>query len=236
VNGRTVEFPAVADPARPDAPTPRTATGYLAVPESGSGPGIVVSHAWWGLNDTFRGVCDRLAANGFVALAPDLYGDRSVVSTIEEADARVSALDEARAEQAVLGAADRLRADAATAGHRLGVIGFSLGAPYAFRLANKRSDVGAVVMVYSPGGGDPLASRAPVQLHWSPQDAYEDAAYIESWGRGLVEAGRPYEAYDYPGRAHWFFEPDRPEYDAAAAELVWERLLAFFQREMGPRA
>jgi carboxymethylenebutenolidase len=231
MTGAMIDFPGAPNPARPDAPAPGTASGYLSVPAAGSGPGIVVAHAWWGLNDTFRGVADRLAASGFVALAPDLYGDGAAATTIEEAEARRGALDEARAEQAAMGALERLRADPATAGSKLGTIGFSMGVDFAWWLADKRPEVGAVVLLYSPGG-DPAKSQAPIQHHYSPQDEYEDAAYIEAWTRKVRGTGRPLESYAYPGRAHWFFEPDRPEHDAADAELVWERLLDFFRREL----
>ena len=233
MTGAMIDFPGAPNPARPDAPAPGTATGYLAVPDGGSGPGIVLTHAWWGLNPTFRGVADRLAANGFVVLAPDLYGDGRFVTTIEEADARSNALDWVRAEQAVLGAADRVGVEPAVAVGKIGTIGFSLGSGPALWLSHQRLEVGAVVLVYSPGEGDYAASRAPVQLHYSPQDAYEDMGYVEAFGRAVREAGRGFESFEYPGVDHWFLEPDRPQYDAVAAEAAWERILAFFGRELG---
>src|SRR6266516_3146337 len=70
----------------------RTISAYLAVPEHGSGPGVVVLHAWWGLTEPFRQVCDRLAEAGFVALAPDLYRGKTTAS-VEEAQALAEALD-----------------------------------------------------------------------------------------------------------------------------------------------
>jgi carboxymethylenebutenolidase len=208
-----------------------TSAGYLAKPASGSGPGIVVAHAWWGLNDTFRGVADRLAQNGFVALAPDLYGDGGVATTIEEAETRREALDEARAQEATLRAAQWLRDSPAVAGSALGAIGFSMGVDFVWWLADRHADVGAVALVYSPGG-DPTRSRAPIQHHWSPDDAYEDAGYIEAWSEKVHTSGRPLESYSYPGRAHWFFEPDRPEYHRDDAEAAWARILAFLRREL----
>jgi carboxymethylenebutenolidase len=208
-----------------------TSAGYLATPASRSGPGIVVAHAWWGLNDTFRGVADRLAQNGFVALAPDLYGDGGFATTIEEAETRREGLDDSRAQEATLRAAQWLRDSPAVAGSALGAIGFSMGVDFVWWLADQQTDVGAVALVYSPGG-DPTRSRAPIQHHWSPDDAYEDAGYIEAWSEKVRTSGRPLESYPYPGRAHWFFEPDRPEYHRGDAEAAWARILAFFRREL----
>src|SRR6266481_1021932 len=67
-------------------------TGYLAVPPSGNGPGVLVLHAWWGLNDTMKSFCDRLASEGFVAIAPDLYNG-NVAETIAEAETLVKSLN-----------------------------------------------------------------------------------------------------------------------------------------------
>src|SRR5260221_3153251 len=92
-----------------------TISAYLAVPETGSGPGVLVLHAWWGLTQPFRQICHRLAEAGFVALAPDLYHGKTT-ATIEEAEALVAALnqDEERGSGAIAGAVQVLRQHVAT--------------------------------------------------------------------------------------------------------------------------
>ena len=102
-------------------------SGYLATPASGAGPGVVVLHAWWGLTEPFRQVCDRLAQAGFVALAPDLYRGKTTAQ-VEEADALASELnqEEERARADIAGAM-RFLSERATSDAALGVIGFSLG-------------------------------------------------------------------------------------------------------------
>src|SRR6187402_2493497 len=127
-------------PSQPD--------GYLATPHSGSGPGVLVLHAWWGLNATIKAFCDALAAEGFVAFAPDLY-DGEVATTVDGAEALGQALDarhdEARAE--VAQAADFLTGRAS--GERLAVVGLSLGAYYALDLAARAPRrIDAVVLYY----------------------------------------------------------------------------------------
>src|SRR5690348_4085556 len=98
---------------------------YIAVPVSGSGPGVLVLHAWWGLTDFFRGVCDRLAEAGFVALAPDLYGG-ATTATITEAEQLSARLNDAAARAAILDALYQLRAHPGVRGAPVGVVGFSL--------------------------------------------------------------------------------------------------------------
>src|SRR5437763_1299342 len=107
--------------------------GYLALPPTGQGSPVLVLHAWWGLNDTMRGVCTRLAEAGFVAFAPDLYHGR-VVDTIAEADAASSALDADQARADIAAATRFLTARAGQADGGLAVIGFSLGAFFALDL------------------------------------------------------------------------------------------------------
>jgi carboxymethylenebutenolidase len=102
--------------------------GYLALPAGGSGPGVLVLHAWWGLTDTFKAVCDRLAGAGFVALAPDLHRGRTA-ATIDEAKALVGMAqrDPDAVEAIALGALAHLRAHPAVRGDHAGIVGFSMG-------------------------------------------------------------------------------------------------------------
>ncbi len=230
--GTMIDFPAAPDPARDDAPPPGTGYGYLATPpDRATGPGVLVLHAWWGLNQTFRDLCDRLAGEGFVALAPDLYGDGRTVSTVQEAEERLAALDGARAEQTLLGAAERLSSAPEVPPHGLGVIGFSMGASFGMRLSGKRpDDIVATVIVYGTGSvGD---GRSAVQAHFSPDDEWEPREGVDEMVGGLRAAGREVEVFWYPGTKHWFMEPDRPEYAAAAAELAWDRALGFLRARL----
>jgi carboxymethylenebutenolidase len=191
------------------------ARGFFALPSGGTGPGVLVLHAWWGLNDTIRGVCTRLAAD-----------------TIAGAEALGSALDanhqQAKAEIAAAAAVlDRL-----TGGAGIGVLGFSLGAYYALDLAAATPEhIHSVVLFYGSGGGDFSASRAAYLGHFAANDPYEPAENVEALADTLRHAGRQATFHTYPGTGHWFFEPDRADaFDAAAAALAWERTLAFLQR------
>jgi carboxymethylenebutenolidase len=210
--------------------------GYLAVSERGSGPGVLVLHAWWGLTPVFTDVCDRLAAAGFVALAPDLYGGGATAETIAEAEALMGSVDEAAvAEPAVLAATDQLRALPAVTGDRIGVVGFSMGAYWALRLSQARPDeVGAVVTIYGTDDGDYSTARAAYLGHFAEQDDYEPLEAVHALEERIRAAGREVTFHVYPGTGHWFVEPNRPEvYAAAAADLVWERTLEFLQAQLG---
>ena len=207
------------------------AQGYLAVPEIGKGPGILVLHAWWGLNDFFKSFCDRLAQAGFVAMAPDLFGG-TVVHTIEEAEQHLSEWDEAQdVPPILLPAIDDLSKNPAVSGHGMGVIGFSLGGYWTLWLAQEKPElVRAAVLFYGTngGGGDFRQSEAAFLGHFAENDPYEDQSTIQALEENLESANRPVTFYTYPGVGHWFFEKDRPDaYNADAAQLAWERTLAF---------
>lgn len=213
----------------------QTAQGYLAIPELGEGPGVLVLHAWWGLNDTIRAVCTRLAEAGFVAFAPDLYHGR-VADTIAEAETLGQALDanhlQARAEIAEATRFLSERTDQPDRG--LAVMGFSLGAYYALDLAAADPEhIRSVVIFYGSGDGDFSTSQAAYLGHFAENDPYEPPANVNELEESLRRAGRPVTFYRYPGTGHWFFEPDRTEaYNQAAATLAWERTLAFLSNSL----
>jgi len=207
--------------------------GFLVVPSSGKGPGVLVLHAWWGLNDTIRSFCARLADFGFVAFAPDLYSGK-VASDIAGAQALAKALDanHVQAKAQVAEAAQFLAAQAEPASSGIAVVGFSLGAYYALDVAAALPEhVRSVVLFYGTGGGDHVRSRASYLGHFAQNDPYEPKEGVDALQASLRKAGRPVAFHRYAGTGHWFFEPDRPQaYNEAAAKLAWDRTLAFLQR------
>ncbi len=216
--------------------TPDGNRAYRATPESGRGPGVLVLHAWWGLTEVFTGVCDRLAAEGLVALAPELYPDGATTDSIAEAEKLVDRHDSAPdvAERIVLAAADELRALPTVTGDRIGTIGFSMGAWWALKLSQLRpDDVGAVVTFYGSGGGDFGAARAAYQGHFAENDDFEPLAGVRELEESIRAAGRDVEFHVYPNTGHCFFEPNRPDaYDASAAALAWERSVSFLKARL----
>ena len=211
------------------------AQAYLAKPAGGSGPGVLVMHAWWGLNEAFTGVADRLAAEGFVALAPDLYQGR-LAKTIDEAKALRGQLDLAKMEATARAAVSALQAQPGADGLRdkLGAIGFSMGGEWSGLLSEWYPEAfRALVLVYGAAPADFKVARAAVQGHFAEEDEWESLDYVREMEGAMRAAGREVTLHLYPGVGHWFFEPNRPDvYNAEASALAWERLLAFFREKL----
>ncbi|MGO8951124.1 MAG: dienelactone hydrolase family protein [Ktedonobacterales bacterium] len=215
-----------------------TAPGYFALPTGGEGSGVVVLHAWWGLTEPFRQVCDRLAEAGFVALAPDLYRGRTA-TTVDEAKALGTALDEQseRVRGDITGALQFLRQNGATSPAdgrgAFAIVGFSLGGAYALDMSvNLADEIAAVVTFYATYPDlDYRGAKAAYLCHFAEDDPYEPAESVAQMEQALQAGGKQATFYTYPGTKHWFFEPNRPEsYDAAAAALSWERTIAFLKQ------
>lgn len=204
--------------------------GFLAVPRTGEGRGVLVLHAWWGLNDTIKAFCVRLAGEGFVVFAPDLYHGQ-VVTRIEDAERLSNALDVQQARADIAAAVDLLAERATPGGRGLAVIGFSLGAYYALDLSVTDPErIRAAVVFYGTGPGDYGRSKADYLGHFAEADPFEPEENVAWLERALREAGRPVTFYRYPGTGHWFFEQDRTEaYHQAAAAMAWERTLTFLR-------
>lgn len=205
--------------------------GYLASPSGGEGPGVLVLHPWWGLNDTIKAVCDRLANEGFVACAPDLYHGQVAV-TIEEAEWLSSKLGAESAKADIAEAVKLLSERAGSEG--LGVIGFSLGAYFALGLSGAEPErIRAVALFYGTGPGDYPQAKAAYLGHFAQVDDYEPESEVKGLETALRNSGRPVTFYRYEGVGHWFFEPDRPDaYNPAAAQLAWERTVSFLRETL----
>lgn len=230
MTGRMIEFDAKGS----------AAPGYLATPEGGVGPGVVVLHEWWGLTEPFRQTCGRLAEAGFVALAPDLYRGKTT-DTVGEAEALSTALDQ-KVEQwrgDIAGALRFLRQNGASipADGRgaFGLLAFSLGGAYALDMSVTAPDeVAAVVSYYATYPGLAYSrSKAAYLFHFAEHDQYESAEAAARMEQELTAAGRLVTVYTYPGTKHGFVGFNHPDaYDADASALAWDRTLAFLNAEL----
>jgi carboxymethylenebutenolidase len=215
--------------------TSNTATGYIAIPERGEGPGVLVLHAWWGLNDFFKDLCERLAREGFVAVAPDLYGG-TTASTIDEAKRLLSTLNFEETRTKVISTVEYIRDHPAVRGKGIGAVGFSLGAAWALLLSSLMpEDIAAVVVFYGSEAADFAAARAAYLGHFAGNDEWEPLEGIRQMEADMRAAGREVTFYTYPHAGHWFFESNRPEnYDPEAAALAWQRTCDFLQEHLSP--
>lgn len=216
----------------------KTAQGYLAVPESGSGPGVVVIQEWWGLVGHIEDVADRFAAAGFVALAPDLY-DGAVAAEPDQAAKIMMAMELDRAARDMGGAIDYLNGRDGVTGEGIGAVGFCMGGGLVLWLSTMRPEISAAVPFYGALPWESVqpdftTTRAAFQGHYAEDDDFatmESAREIESTLRGL---GRDATFHIYPGTGHGFFNDDRPEaYVADAAQVAWDRTVSFFWEHLG---
>lgn len=228
--GELVEFPSNG----------ATAGGYLAPHGEGAGLGVVVIQEWWGLVDHIVDVCDRLAAEGFTALAPDLYHGRKVPNREPDEAARAKmALDLGRAAADLSGAVDFLQAHPAVRGHGVGAVGFCMGGGLALWLATLRPDaVRAVVPFYGmpPAGAEPDWSSlaASVEGHYAEHDRSAGPEAVGALDDRLNERGVDVRMFTYPGTRHGFFNDTRPEvYDDDSARQAWVRTLEFLRAKLG---
>jgi carboxymethylenebutenolidase len=213
-----------------------TASGYLAEPASGSGPAVVVLQEWWGLDDHIRSICDRLAVDGFVALAPDLYHGETADAP-DEAQQKMMALSMDQAELEMSGAVDYLAAHSATLGEGVGSLGFCLGGGLAVWAASVNPKIRAVVSYYYVmPHGKPDFSRiaAPVLGHFGTADDFIPVETAEGLLAELRAAGVEAEFVFYEGAGHAFFNDTNRlgTYDPDAAARSWRRSTEFLTENL----
>ena len=195
------------------------AKAYLAAPEAG-GPGILVLHAWWGLNPFFINLCDGLAEKGLTVLAPDMFQGH-VAKTIEAAEKLAKSSEDQVINDIVMAAKDYLLAR--TEG-QIGVIGFSFGAAWALVVGARDSgQISATVLFYGVYDVDFSKIKSKVLGHFGEKDEMEPLDGARAMEKAMKDAGVDVTFHVYPGVSHWFVETDRLEYDPSAAQLAWER-------------
>jgi carboxymethylenebutenolidase len=213
------------------------AHGYLATPSSGSGPGVIVIQEWWGLTDHIADISDRLAGEGFVALAPDLFGGK-VAHDADEAMKLLTELPVDRAARDLSGAVDYLLAQDSVTSSTVGAIGFCMGGGFVLMLAAQQGErIGAAVPFYGVGPGVPstyTGVKAAVQGHYAEQDGMyppDQARALEKQIR--EEAGVPVEFFYYDaGHAFHNDENLMGTYDEKNAQLAWSRAVSFLKQNV----
>jgi carboxymethylenebutenolidase len=195
-----------------------------------SGPGVVLLHEFFGLQDSFKDYAARLSGAGFTVLAPDLY-DGVLATTVEEAIELRDGI-EAEWDQTVLrieAAADFLVDNWHP---RLGVIGFSLGASFADALARRRT-VEATVFYYGWGETDPGGFTGPLLVHLATDDEWMELDEARQAINDFENAGVNVEAHIYPATGHWFANPAvQSAYRDNDAALAFERTVTFLRHHL----
>lgn len=225
--GEMIEFPSNGS----------SGSGYLAVPDGGGGIPLVVIQEWWGLVPHIQDVCDRFAAEGFVALAPDLYRGESTTEP-DEAGKLMMAMNLAQAAKDMGGAVDEVARRAGS--DRVGVTGFCMGGGLALVLATQRPDkVKACVPWYgiipwADAQPDWSALDAPVLGHFSELDGFFSPDKVAELQATLDGLGKQAELIVHPGVDHAFFNDTRPEvHDPGTASAAWGQTLSFLRSNLG---
>ncbi len=224
--GEIVEFPSNG----------RGASGYLAVPDAGGGPGVIVIQEWWGLVPHITDVCDRFAAAGFVALAPDLYHGRSTTEP-DEAGKIMMALNLDAAARDMGGAVDYLRSLDSVTSTGVGVIGFCMGGGLAMMLATQRPDAIVAcapfygIIPWEAAEPDWSALAAPMRGHFASEDDFFSPDKVSALQARLEGLGKDVDFVVHAGADHAFFNDTRPEvYDASHSAEAWDATIAFFRQ------
>ncbi|MGI9018552.1 MAG: dienelactone hydrolase family protein [Euzebya sp.] len=213
-----------------------TAHGYLQTPGSGTGPGLIVIQEWWGLTDHIVDVCNRFAQQGYVALAPDLYGG-STTHDADEAGKMMQELPEADAARDLGGAVDFLLGSDAVTSSKIGVVGFCMGGGFVIQLAAQQGDkIGAAVPYYGVLQTPPdfAAITAPVLGHYAETDDSASPHKALEMGAAIRQAGGNAQINVYGGTGHAFFNEGNAfgTYNPDAAAVSWARTLGFLSQTL----
>ncbi len=209
---------------RPDG---GTLDAYVSETKSGL-PAVIVLQEWWGLNDNIKSIVDRLAAEGFNALAPDLYHGR-ITQDADEASHLMHGLDFPGAvHEDITSARDYLKAESAS----VAVIGFCMGGALALASAARLTGLASAVCFYGvppKAFADPADIKIPFQGHFGTKDDWVTPQVVDDMAAAMTAAGNAPDFYSYEAD-HAFFNKTRPEvHDPEASQQAWNRMIPFLK-------
>jgi carboxymethylenebutenolidase len=216
------------------------AGGYLATPDGGSGPGLLVVQEWWGLDPAIKAACDRLAGEGFVALAPDLYhGELAEHTEMDKAGELMNSLPPDRAARDMSAAIDHLLGLDAVVGDAVGVIGFCMGGMLSLVIASQEGDrVAAVAPFYGAPVGDDQPDwsglTAKVEGHFAENDDFFPPDAVKELEAKLQGLGKDVSFTVYPGTGHAFASGHNAlgTQDEDAGGEAWDKAITFLEANL----
>lgn len=202
-------------------------------------PALIVIHEWWGLNDGVRAMADRLAAEGYIVLAIDLYGGRVADTPDAARKLMMEVLENPQAAEENIRQAYRFVTETAGA-PRVGSFGWCFGGTWALNAALLfPRDLDAAVVYYGQVVTDREALAGldvPILGHFGAEDRSIPVEKVEAFRQALESAGVEHEIRVYPGAGHAFANPSGQTFDAPAAEEAWKLSLDFLQQHLVPAA
>lgn len=206
-------------------------TAYIAKPESGNGKAVMLIQEWWGLNDHIKDIANRYAAEGFIAIAPDLYrGD--LATNPDEASKMMQDLKIEDGIDTIKNAAAKAKDELGIS--TLGITGYCMGGTFALRAACELDDFAAAVPFYGdiPEEEGLKHLKAPTMFISGTRDAWISPEKVSGLEAAAEKYGLPVESVKYDAD-HAFFNNTRPEvYDADSASDAWKRTISFFKEKL----
>lgn len=210
--------------------------GYLSLPENTPAPGVIVIQEFWGLEPHIKDVADRVAAEGYVALAPDLYHG-VVVDEPDEARKLMMELDHERAIAEIESAGRFLLSRDDVRGDGVGLVGFCMGGGLVLKVA-AQTDVASAAVVFYGRNPDPIEQVAQIDCPllgiYGEKDQGIPPSEVERLREALQNAGKSdFDLHIYPGAPHAFFNDQRKAYDPEASKDAWGKVMALFGKQLG---
>ena len=224
---------------------------HVARPQGAGGklPAVIVIQEAFGVNDNIQEITGRIAAEGYHAVAPNLYyreGGRAVgYDQLQDAIGLMMRLQDGQVISDLRSLISHLKADPGVRADRIGITGFCMGGRVSYLAACEIPEIRASVPFYGGGISGPQMTpgstapaeltakmKAAILLHYGEKDAYIPPQAIEGARQALQKEEKDFEIHVYPGAGHGFFCKERADYNAEAAKLAWERTKAFFRKHL----